>query len=410
MHIRRVVILGSTGSIGRQTLEVIAHVNALAAAGQSEVRFEVVGLAAGNNAELLAEQVRSWPGARIAICSNSGQHEELRKALRGPTSAEELVRTVDADVVVAAMVGAAGIPATLAAIERGFDVALANKETLVAAGSLVLRAIANSSAGSSGGRQPYLLPVDSEHAGVWQCLAGMCGDRECVPPLDARKSVAKVTLTASGGPFRTWTKDAIFSATAEQALKHPTWTMGGKVTIDSASLMNKALELIEAYWLFGVEPEQLDAVIHPQSIVHAMVETFEGSVLMQCAMPDMRTPIQLALQYPGRVGGLARRVNLAEHGTLSFEAVDVSRFPTMGFWKRCIGKENGGTTRGAILNAANEAAVSRFLDRTQAPIPFGRITEVVGEVIEAVAPVRIETLNHVLEADRSAREAVRKLL
>lgn len=406
MHTRRVVILGSTGSIGRQTLEVIAHVNALAAAGKSEVRFEVAGLAAGNNAKLLAEQVRQWGVQRVAICKDSGEHAELRNALRGPTSAEELVRTVDADVVVAAMVGAAGIPATLAAIERGCDVALANKETLVAAGSLVLRAIAKSSAV----RKPYLLPVDSEHAGVWQCLAGVCGSLQCVPPLEARKHVAKVTLTASGGPFRTWTKDAIFAATAEQALKHPTWTMGGKVTIDSASLMNKALELIEAYWLFGVDPDQLDAVIHPQSIVHAMVETLEGSVLMQCALPDMRTPIQMALQYPQRVSGLARRANMAEHGTLSFEAVDLDRFPAMGFWKRCIGTENGGTTRGAILNAANEAAVSRFLDHTQSPIPFGRITEVVGEVIEAVAPVRVHSLADVLGADSSAREAVRRSL
>lgn len=406
MQTRRVVILGSTGSIGRQTLEVIAHTNALAASGQSDVRFEVVGLAAGNNASLLAQQVRTCNVPMVAICGPDGGHSELRNALPGDTGAEELVRSVDADLVVAAMVGAAGIPATIAALQRGCDVALANKETLVAAGSLVLQAISLSKAA----RRPRLLPVDSEHAGVWQCLAGIYGENACVPPLKLGKRVSRVTLTASGGPFRTWTKDAIFAATPEQALKHPTWTMGGKVTIDSASLMNKCLELIEAYWLFGANPDQLDAVIHPQSIVHATVETLEGSVLMQCAMPDMRTPIQLALLFPGRAGGLPAPMRLTDVGKLTFEAIDTDRFPAMTLWRKCIGEEHCNTTRGAILNAANEVAVARFLDRGKPPIAFGTISRVVEKVLHTQSARTINTLADVLAADAAARDAARSIL
>ncbi len=405
MQTRRVVILGSTGSIGRQTLEVIAHVNERAAHMQSEVRFDVVGLAAGKNASLLAEQARRWNVPDVAICGGGQGHIELRNALCGQSSAEELVRSVDADIVVAAMVGAAGIPATLAAIERGCDVALANKETLVAAGSLVVRAIS----GSKAAQRPRLLPVDSEHAGVWQCLAGLCGS-ECVPPLQLGKHVAKVTLTASGGPFRTWTKDAIFAATPEQALKHPTWTMGGKVTIDSASLMNKCLELIEAYWLFGVDQERLEALIHPQSIVHAMVETLEGSVVMQCAMPDMRTPIQMALLYPERASGLPVPLSLVHAKNLSFEAIDLERFPAMNFWRQCVGCVHGNTTRGAILNAANEVAVARFLDQSKPVMTFGTISRVVEEVLRTQIARTIESLADVLAADAAARDACRRLL
>ena len=411
MQTRRVAILGSTGSIGRQTLEVIAHLNGLADVGLSHVRFEVVGLSAGMNASLLAEQARRFGVSGLAIMADPCGFVELRHAFRGDDAAEQLVRSADADLVVAAMVGVAGLPATLAAIERGFDIALANKETLVAAGSIVTEAIAT----KSGDRRVSLFPVDSEHAGVWQCLMGICGTASAsiaglVPPLKVDGHIRRLVLTASGGPFRSWTKDAVMRATPDQALKHPTWTMGGKITIDSASLMNKCLELIEAYWLFGITPEKLDAVIHPQSIVHALVETIDGSVVAQLGVPDMRTPIQMAMLFPQRAAGTAPRLNFVEMGSLEFEPIDVDRFPAMGLWRDCIGSEFAMTTKGAVLNAANEVAVMRFLDRDRSPMAFGRISEVVTEVLSCVRARPALSLNDVLAADLEAREAARSLL
>lgn len=379
------IILGSTGSIGTQTLDVIAHLNGPTARGGD--RWEVVGLAAGNNAARLKEQAARF-GVRAVACAGGAEAGWLT----GADAAERLVRTVECDVVVAAMVGVAGLPATLAAVELGRDVALANKETLVAAGALVVPAAARSGA--------RLLPVDSEHAGAWQCLGACLGGP---PPAACPAAVTRVVLTASGGPFRTTPADRLAGVTPEQALRHPTWTMGRKVTIDSATLMNKALELIEAHWLFGLAPERLGAVIHPQSIVHAVVEFADGTSLAQMAAPDMRSPIQAALTWPARRGGLTPRVDLASVGRLEFEAVDAEKFPAPALARRAM--EAGGTA-GAVLNAANEEAVRAFLEG--AGVAFPRIAALAAEAMDAVPAGEMRTLEDCLKADAAAREFVRE--
>lgn len=400
---RRLIVLGSTGSIGTQTLEVVAHLNALAERGMSPVRWRVVGLATGSNAELLFEQARRFGVSELALarpshaCAAPNGHTRLRL---GDESAEELVRTVECDVVVGAMVGAAGLPATLAAVQLGRDVALANKETLVAAGSLVIPA-----ARASGSK---LLPVDSEHCGVWECLQGCdSADAAPCPPMDCGAEVDRVVLTASGGPFRTWAKRDIDAATPAQALKHPTWQMGRKVTIDSASLTNKALEVVEAHWLFGVPGEKIGVLVHPQSIVHALVEYADGNVMAQLAAPDMRTPIQYALTFPHRPTGISRKLDWTTLSTLEFKEPDLDRFPALRGAYTVIAR---GGVSGAVFNAANERAVEAFLDGR---IAFGRISELsLGALHEVcgdagagrAAPLR--SLGDVLEADAEARRYV----
>ncbi len=396
MATRRITILGSTGSIGTQTLGVLAHLNDLHTRGTFPDRFEVAALAAGRNAALLAEQARRWHVREIALADGGAGADRLPGVrLRvGPSAAEQLVHEVPCDVVLAAMVGAAGLPATLAAVELGRTVALANKETLVAAGSLVVPA-----AQRSGSR---LLPVDSEHSAVWQCLAGP--GIPVAPPLRLDARVSRVVLTASGGPFRTWPRDAMNAALAADALKHPTWTMGAKVTIDSASLMNKALELVEAHWLFGLAPDRLGAVIHPQSIIHAFVEFADGSVLAQAGSPDMRTPIQVALAHPHRVSGLAPRVDPAALSRLDFEPPDPERFPALGLATDVMG---AGGTSGAIVNAANEAAVLAFL---AGRIRFGRLVPLVRSCLDAATVRPVRTMADVLDADAWARREVERRL
>ncbi|MBI1190185.1 MAG: 1-deoxy-D-xylulose-5-phosphate reductoisomerase [Tepidisphaera sp.] len=409
MAVRRIIILGSTGSIGTQTLDVVQSLNAAHAQGKGEHRYEVVGLAAGSNTELLKEQARRFNVRHLAIGA-----EEISAPCRtwaneagvllGPDAAEHLVRSVDCDVVVSAIVGVAGLAATLAAVKLGRDVALANKETLVAAGELVIPA-----AVASGSR---LLPVDSEHAGAWQALAcvGCVGpglrDLTLAPPMNLDGRVRKLTLTASGGPFRTATREEIEHATPAQALKHPTWSMGKKVTIDSASLMNKALELIEAHWLFGLAPDRLDAIIHPQSLVHAFVEYCDGSVLAQLGAADMRCPIQVALTWPGRAPGAAKRLDPMTLTKLDFEAPDHARFPALKLAYRVM--EKGGTA-GAILNAANEAAVRLFL-QPGASLKFGQIGRLAGEALEEVPTRPLTSLEDCLQADAMAREFVARRL
>jgi 1-deoxy-D-xylulose-5-phosphate reductoisomerase len=303
------------------------------------------------------------------------------------------VREVPCDVVLAAIVGSAGLPATLAAVQLGREVALANKETLVAAGSLVVPAALRSGA--------KLLPVDSEHAGVWQCLQGACNGNACIPPLKSPPaSIARIILTASGGPFRTWSRDRIESATREQALNHPTWSMGAKVTVDSASLTNKALELIEAHWLFGLGGDRLSAVIHPQSVVHALIEMCDGSVLAQLATPDMRLPIQNALAFPCRTMTPTRGLDLAALRTLEFEAPDLERFPALGMAYDVI---SAGGTAGAIFNAANEAAVELFLAGN---IGFGQIGRSVAAAISSVGVSPLRDLGDVREAEEQSRASV----
>ncbi|MEX2218081.1 MAG: 1-deoxy-D-xylulose-5-phosphate reductoisomerase [Phycisphaerales bacterium] len=370
----RVIVLGSTGSIGTQTLEVIEHLNALRARGQWGSSYEVVGLAAGRNERLLSEQSSRFNGAR---------------AVRGEEAALALIRDVPCDLVVAAITGDAGLPAAPAAAALGRDIAQANKETHLAAGERVVAA-----APRSGSR---LLPVDSEHSGLWQCLA-----REQAPPVTLGPEVSRVILTASGGPFRTATARETYDATPEQALNHPTWKMGPKVTIDSASLMNKALEVIEAHWLFGLAADRIDILIHPQSIIHAVVEFADGSSLAQLGSPDMRTPIQHALAWPHRPRGLARPLPWRELRTLDFEPPDGARFPALALARRALTE---GGTAGATLNAANEAAVEAFLQRR---IPFGRIAELVERAMGSTAVRPLARLEDALEAAAAAREFVQR--
>lgn len=310
----------------------------------------------------------------------------------GPDAAERLVREVECDIVMGAIVGAAGLGATLAAVELGRDIALANKETLVAAGEIVVPA-----AHRSGAR---LLPVDSEHSAIWQCLTGL--GAEPWPPMSTPACVRKVTLTASGGPFRSWPADRIARATPAEALNHPTWTMGPKVTIDSASLMNKALELIEAHWLFGLLPQQLDILVHPQSIVHALVEHVDGSVIAQLGAPDMRCPIQYALTFPDRSAGPAPKLDLARAGRLDFVRPDYDVFPAPLGAMRVM--ERGGAA-GAIFNAANEAAVEAFL---AGAIAFGRIGQLALGALDALADPapQVGSLADVRAADAEARRWV----
>ena len=375
---RRLILLGSTGSIGINALQVVEHLrhNGLA-------DFEVAGLAAGLNAMLLAEQAQRFGVEHVAV-ADAGQADELsaiEHVHAGPDAALRLIEAVAraGDLVLGAMVGSAGVPATIAAIERGCDIALANKETLVAAGNIVIPLAKR--------RGVNLIPVDSEHSAIAQCLrAGRSVDE-----------VKRLVLTASGGPFRTWPADRLFNATVEDALNHPTWDMGRKVTVDSASMMNKALEVIEAHWLFKVPAEKIDVIVHPQSLVHSFVEFVDGSVLAQLSPPDMKTPIQYALTWPQRLEGLSRTVDWPRLGSFDFEPVDHERFPAVGLGYEVIGS---GGTAGAILNAANEEAVAAFLEGR---IPFGAITELAREALSAVPSKPADCLESVLEADQAAR-------
>lgn len=358
------IILGSTGSIGRSTVEAIEHLR------QHGWQFEVVGLAARANAEELQRQAERLGVRETALETRDGNGAALRLI-------ERIARR--GDLVVGAMVGAAGIAPTLAAIERGCDIALANKETLVAAGALV------TAAAHRNGVQ--LLAVDSEHSALAQCLrAGRSVDE-----------VRRVVLTASGGPFRRTSAAEMAEATPEAALRHPTWTMGRKVTIDSATMMNKALEVIEAHWLFGLESDRIAVLVHPQSIVHSLVEFVDGSVVAQLSPPDMRLPIQLALTWPERAEGCARRIDWPTLKTLEFESVDSARFPAVDLAGEVI---RAGGTAGAILNAANEVAVEAFLDRR---LSFMDIPTVVGAALTALPVQAATTLEAVMQADTQAR-------
>lgn len=397
---KRLLILGSTGSIGRQTVEVVTHLNALSDRGQSPVRFEIVGLAAGRNHDSLLAQasaldvsdlalVDSLPDA-VALARSRGQTLRI-----GPDSAEQLACEVEADLILGAIVGSAGLGATLAGIERGADIALANKETLVAAGSIVTDACARTGA--------RLLPVDSEHSAIWQCLLG-ASPHDRPPPCEVDHQVARIILTASGGALRKMTREQTFEATPADALAHPTWSMGAKVTIDSASLTNKALEVIEAHWLFGLDRERIDVLIHPPSIVHSFVEFADGSVLAQLGAPDMRTPIQFALTYPARAQGCSNRIEWSTLRSLEFEEPDLERFPALGLGYRVV--EQGGTS-GAIFNAANEAAVEAFL---AGRIPFGIMGELVAGAMDEIGVSPVRDLTDIARAESEAGSYVRSRL
>lgn len=379
---RRIIVLGSTGSIGVNTLAVIRHLGEIGAAS-----FEVVALAGGTNTKLLAQQAREFQPRGIAVARPSEPlPEEFSRCdvHLGRDSALQLVRSHarKGDLVVGAMVGSAGIAPILEAINKGCDIALANKETLVAAGAIVIEA-----ARRSGSK---IIPVDSEHSAIMQCLRSGLGDRE----------VRRIVLTASGGPFRTVTKSVMDQATLEDALKHPTWSMGRKVTIDSASMMNKALEIVEAHWLFDLPANKIDAIVHPQSIVHSFVEFNDSSVIAQLSPPDMRLPIQLALTWPARFEGCSPSLDWTALRGLAFEPVDHEKFPAIKLAWRVV--EEGGTA-GAILNGANEAAVEAFVEGR---IPFGEISSLVRGALDSIHPIALTSLDQALDADRLAREWV----
>ncbi len=357
MQKRRIAILGSTGSIGTQALDVIR---------QHRDLFDVELLTANNSSELLISQAKEFDVNNVVIC-NEDKYQEVADALQphyikvfsGMQSVCDLVTSDEIDIVLTSMVGFSGLASTVAAVKAGKTIALANKETLVAAGEIVMNLAAEHKA--------RILPVDSEHSAIFQCLMGSAG-----------ADIEKIHLTASGGPFRTWSREEIAMATRTQALKHPNWSMGSKITIDSATMMNKGLEIIEAKWLFGTPGEKINVVVHPESIIHSMVEYADGSVIAQMGHPDMREAIQFAFSYPYRLTLDNRKLNFAELGSLSFYAPDMEKFPALGLAYEAL--EAGGNMTCA-MNAANEAAVAAFL---QDRIGFYDITDVVRECMDGV--------------------------
>jgi 1-deoxy-D-xylulose-5-phosphate reductoisomerase len=380
---KKISILGSTGSIGTNTLEVISRMAA---------EYVVIGLAAGSNIKLLREQVRRF-SPKIVSLKTKTEADRLRSELsgllvrvvHGPEGTEEVARFEENDIVVAAITGIEGLRPTLAAVESGVRVALANKESMVVAG-----AILRSRAASSGAE---IIPVDSEHSGIFQCLAK-----------EKSEDVQRAILTASGGPFFKTPLAELGRKTPEEALAHPRWKMGRKVTIDSATLMNKGLELIEARWLFGLEPSQLDILIHPQSIVHSLVEMKDGSTLAQLSVTDMRVPIQYALTYPERRTSDLSSLQLGRIRALEFFEVEEERYPLVGLARKALETEK---SLPVALNAANEVAVEAFLKRR---IGFTDIAAVVGEILGKHRTSEADTLEAVLSVDRDTRAQTEKLL
>ena len=374
---KRVSILGATGSIGTSTLDLIER---------SPAEFEVIALTASVNVPALAEAARRTE-ARLAVIADEGRLAELEAALAGTgcravAGRQGLIEaaTGEADWVMAAIVGCAGLVPTMAAIEAGKTVALANKEALVTAGALMTRAADQSRA--------TLLPVDSEHNAIFQCLAGSSAGH-----------VARIILTASGGPFRTSSLERIREATPAQAVAHPNWDMGAKVSVDSATLMNKGLELIEAHYLFGLPSERIDVLIHPQSVVHSLVEFVDGSVLAQLGPADMRVPIAHALAWPERIATPAQRLDLAAIARLDFEAPDLGRFPALRLAREAL--EAGGSAP-AVLNAANEVAVASFLDGR---IAFPDISRLVERALERNRRPAPNSIEEVMDVDQDVRSA-----
>ena len=379
---KRVTILGATGSIGLRTLELVSSF---------PDEFGVAGLAArGSNVELVAELCRKHSPRAVALLDVAARDRLARllpaprpELLAGADGLVALARDVDADVVVSALVGGVGLLPTMAAIEAGRTMALANKETLVMAGSLMTAAARR--------RQVALLPVDSEHSAVFQCLVG-----------HNRGDVHRILLTASGGPFREWPADKFGAITVEDALKHPTWKMGAKITIDSATLMNKGLEIIEARWLFDVVSDQVQVVVHPQSIVHSMVEYVDGSVLAQLGVADMGIPILYALTFPERRPTPAARLDLTRTSPLSFFDPDPVKFPCLRLARAAL--ERGGTAPG-VLNAANEVAVAAFLDRR---IAFLDIPALIERALDRLPPAPLTSIAQCVDVDAEARRRVQE--
>lgn len=379
---RRLSVLGATGSVGSSTVDLVRR---------NPERFDVVALTANRRGAELAELARELR-PEIAVVADPDAYDSLKQGLSGtgieaaagPGALVDAARA-QADLTIAGIVGAAGLDATLAAIEQGGSVALANKECLVCAGELVLEACAR--AGT------ILLPLDSEHNAIFQVFESENAD-----------DVEKLVLTASGGPFRTWTREQMASATPDQAVAHPNWDMGRKISVDSATMMNKGLELIEAAYLFLVAPRDIEILVHPQSVVHSMVAYRDGSVLAQMGPPDMRVPIAHALAWPARMPSPVERLDLARIGTLTFEAPDVERFPAIALARSALEAGNGAT---AVLNAANEVAVARFLDGT---VGFLDIAALVERTLEQVVAGPVSSLDDFRELDAHARAVTESLV
>jgi 1-deoxy-D-xylulose-5-phosphate reductoisomerase len=382
---KKIVVLGCTGSVGRQTIEVVRR---------HKERFRVIGMAAGSSWEEVAKQAEQVNPERIAIHDPQAA-AKLREALAANprTASIEVVEgqagvleiaCMEADMAVIALVGIAGLVPTLRAIENGMDIAFVNKETLVVGGELVM-----ATARRYGSR---LLPVDSEHSALFQCLTG-----------EDPAKIARLILTTSGGPFRTWSEERIPGATVREALNHPTWNMGSKITIDSATLMNKGFEVIEAYHLFAVDWSRIDVIVHPQSVIHSMVEFMDGAVMAQLGTPDMKVPIQYALSYPDRLGPAWKRLDFTQTAALTFEQPRRAVFPCLDFGYQA-GKTGG--TMPCALNAANEIAVDMFLKEK---IPFGAIPRIIEKTMVEHAFIAHPKLNDLLETDRACRARAREL-
>ncbi|RCH56100.1 1-deoxy-D-xylulose-5-phosphate reductoisomerase [Mucilaginibacter hurinus] len=382
-NIKNIAILGSTGSIGTQALEVAAENTNL---------FKVVLLTANTSADLLIQQAIAFKPAHVAICDES-KYDTVKQALApfdiqvhaGHKAVSQLVTLAEIDTVLTAMVGFAGLESTIAAIQAGKHIALANKETLVVAGELVM-ALAKKHSVS-------ILPVDSEHSAIFQCLVG-----------EENNSIEKIILTASGGPFRGKDAEFLANVTREDALKHPNWVMGAKITIDSASLMNKGLEVIEAKWLFGLTAEQIDVIVHPQSIIHSMVQFTDGSVKAQMGLPDMKLPIQYALGYPQRIANTYKRFSFTDYPSLTFEQPDLDTFRNLALVFNAL--EKGGNMP-CIVNAANEVAVAAFLDRQ---IGFLAMSDIIERCMEQINFIAQPALTDYLNTDKQTRIFAQNLI
>ncbi len=380
---KQIAILGSTGSIGRQALEVIAA---------NRNRFQVYALTANNNVDLLVQQARTFTPNVVCIANEKHyatlkqQLEDLPiKVFAGSEAIDQVVQMQGVDIVLAAMVGYAGLKPTIAAIEAGKIIALANKETLVVAGELICD-LANR-------HNVPILPVDSEHSAIFQCLAG-----------EYNNSIERLILTASGGPFRQKSLDELKSVTPDQALKHPNWDMGAKITIDSATMMNKGFEVIEAKWLFGVNPKQIDVVVHPQSIIHSMVEFADGSIKAQLGMPDMRLPIQYAFTYPMRISSKFPRLDFSTYSQLTFEKLDTKRFRNLAFAYKAM--ESGGNMP-CIVNAANEVVVAAFLENK---IGFLQMSDIIETVMAKADFVKNPSYDDYVATDIAVRRLTKSLI
>lgn len=373
---KRITILGSTGSIGTQALEVVRD---------HPATFKVVVLSALKNSALLIQQAKEFKPAIVVICDES-KYDEVKnalsaldiKVLAGEAALSEVAAFEDSDVVLTALMGSVGLKPTIAAIKAGKNIALANKETLVVAGELITQLATE--------HQVKILPVDSEHSAIFQCLVG-----------EEQHSIEKIYLTASGGPFLGKTKDFLSTVKKEQALKHPNWVMGAKITIDSASLMNKGLEVIEAKWLFNLDVDQIDVIVHPQSIIHSIVQFTDGSMKAQMGVPDMKLPIQYALNYPDRLKNNFKRFNFLDYPNFSFQKADMETFRNLDLAFTSLRK---GGNMPCILNAANEIVVEAFL---KDKIGFLQMSEVIEQCMEEISFVEKPQLSDYLETDKHSR-------